>query len=92
MRTKDEYEGVLVVNLDEFDYLKQLVTVELNFQNYLLKKYAPLEGDLSTANPVKARQAEHDYNTAKSTLEVLARYKTFSELEAIRKEAKKHAA
>jgi hypothetical protein len=90
--SKDEYEGVLVINLDEFAYLKELVVVEMNFQNHLLRKYAPLEGDLSTANPVKARQAEHDYNTAKSTLEVLARYKTFSELEVIRKEVKKNAA
>jgi hypothetical protein len=92
MRTKDEYEGVLIVNLDEFAYLKELVTTEMNFQNHLLRKYAPIEGDLSQANPTKARQAEFDYNTAKSTLEVLARYKTFSELETIRKEAKKHAA
>ena len=92
MRTKDEYEGVLVLNLDEFAYLKELVVVEMNFQNHLLRKYAPLEGDLSTANPTKAREAEAQYNTAKTTLEVLARYKTFTELEAIRKEAKKHAA
>jgi hypothetical protein len=92
MRTKDEYEGAIALNLDEFAYLKELVVAEMNFQNHLLRKYAPLEGDLSTANPVKARQAEHDYNIAKSTLEVLARYKTFAELEAIRKEAKKYAA
>jgi hypothetical protein len=92
MRTKDEYEGVLVVNLDEFDYLKQLVLAELNFQNYLLKKYAPLEGDLGSANPKKAREAEAEYNIAKTMLGVLGRYKTFAELEANRKEAKKHAA
>jgi hypothetical protein len=89
MRTKDEYEGAIALNLDEFAYLKELVVVEMNFQNHLLRKYAPLEGDLSTANPTKAREAEAQYNIAKTMLDVLARYKTFAELEAIRK---KHAA
>jgi hypothetical protein len=82
MRTKDEYEGGIILNLDEFAYLKELVVVEMNFQNHLLRKYAPLEGDLSQANPAKAREAEAGYNIAKTMLNVLARYKTFAELHA----------
>jgi hypothetical protein len=86
MKTKDEYEGGLVLNLDEFAYLKELVTTEMNFQNYLLRRYAPLEGDFSHANPRKAREAEAQYNIAKTMLDVLARYKTFAEVK------KQHAA